>query len=224
MSRFITNLTVLLSIMLLVTAVGCNDQKEQLKTAEEEAQAAAERINELQRLLDLAKNDLILSEDEALALRTERDKLAAELANSGTDDGWKRVPGGAMISIEGNVLFDSGEPTLRATAKTTLDQIASAIEGEFAGHDIYVFGHTDDQPIRKSGWEDNYELSCQRALSVVRYLRDAGASQYLAACGWGQYRPVADNANAPNRQANRRVEIFALTPRAVSGSASAARR
>ena len=92
----------------------------------------------------------------------------------------------------------------------------------FADHDIYVFGHTDNVPIRESGWKDNYELSCQRALSVVRQLQASCVMQFVAACGWGEHRHVADNASNATRQANRRVEIFALAPQAGAGTAHAA--
>ena len=104
----------------------------------------------------------------------------------------------------------SSSSSLKSSGRRTLDKVASAINEKFPDYDIYVFGHTDNQPIRKSKWADNDELSCQRALSVVRYLRKTGVSPDMCAGGWGEHRPVADNNSAKARQSNRRVQIFAM--------------
>ncbi len=118
-----------------------------------------------------------------------------------------------MIAIPGNVLFAPGKATLRKSGKTALESVASAIRGQYGGKDIFVFGHTDDQPIKKSGWKDNFELSSERALSVVRHLKDRGITpSSLVACGAGEYRPRVPNTSDSNRSQNRRVEIFAVDP------------
>lgn len=222
MSRLVWNLTKLLSLTLMVAAVGCNKPTEG-PTTEEQAQAAADRINDLKNLYEQENLARIAAEDEAERLRAERDKLAAQLANmpEAQPGQWMSINGGAMISIEGTVLFDSGKNTLKATGKQTLNDVARVLRDKYPDHDIYVFGHTDSQPILKSGWKDNYELSCERALSVVRHFKGRGLGQFVAACGWGQYRPADDNASTTGRQANRRVEVFALAPeKPISGSAS----
>ena len=87
----------------------------------------------------------------------------------------------------------------------------STIQGEYSDKDIFVFGHTDNQPIKKSGWHDNWQLSTQRALAVVRYLQTRGVDvSRLAAAGCGEYRPRAANDTASNRAQNRRVSIFVV--------------
>ncbi|HRX87797.1 MAG TPA: OmpA family protein, partial [Phycisphaerae bacterium] len=56
-----------------------------------------------------------------------------------------------------------------------------------------------------------YELSAERALAVVRWLKERGVSpSRLVACGVGEYRPRVPNTSRDNRAKNRRVEIFAL--------------
>jgi len=213
MSRHFQNVVTVLCLFLLAVAVGCNDQNKNLADQDQDAQSAADRIAELESQLDQSARDLAAAQDEVLALRTERDSLKDQLAKAGqgaTADGWKSVPGGAMISISGKMLFDSGKATLKSSAKKLLDQIAGTIRQNYPNHDIYIFGHTDNEPIRVSGWKDNDELSCQRALSVLRYLRGLGVSQSLCACGWGEQRPVDQSDSAAGRQKNRRVEIFAM--------------
>ena len=78
-----------------------------------------------------------------------------------------------------------------------------------------IEGHTDNQPIKYSGWKSNWELSAHRALSVLHHLKDTGiAPERLSAIGYGEYRPVASNQSTQGQQLNRRVEIVIL-PRLV---------
>ena len=96
-----------------------------------------------------------------------------------------------MINIEGEVLFRSGKAALRPEARSTLDAIARTLNGEYGDRDVLVYGHTDAQPIKKSRWKDNLELSAQRALSVVRYLQTRSvAPRRLVAGGCGENRPA----------------------------------
>jgi chemotaxis protein MotB len=151
-----------------------------------------------------------LSEIDAL-----NSQLAARPEPQEAATGWTAVPGGAMIAIEGQVLFEPGKITLRDEARAMLDAVRSTLEGEYSNKDVLVFGHTDDRPIKKSGWADNYQLSTERALAVVRYLSGQGVSaKRLVACGCGEHRPRAANTSQANRAMNRRVEIYALDPQA----------
>ena len=199
---------------------GCNNEMK----AKDAHIALIEDTNQ-QLTNDLAatrrENEAMLRErDEmnasVLAFRGQVDDLNQQLASQPEPietEGWQAVPGGAMIAIEGSVLFASGKQVLRNVGKSTLDAIAGTINSNYSGKDILVFGHTDDRPIRKSGWKDNYELSAQRALSVVRHLRDHGVRPAsLVACGAGQHRPRVPNTSDTNRAKNRRVEIFAIDP------------
>ena len=222
MSRLIPNLTLLLSLTLLMAAVGCEDPNAGLGDQDQAALNAADRIAELEEHLNQADRDLAAERERNLALQNQINQLNDKLAQGGAADGWTTIPGGAMISIEGTVLFDSGKAALKSGARGTLGGVAQTIVDRYPGHDIYVFGHTDNEPIQVSGWKDNYELSCQRALSVLRHLRSAGVSQDIAACGWGEDRPATDNRNASAKQVNRRVEIFAMARknRAVADAAT----
>jgi len=209
MSVLIRTSSLVVSVAVLIAAAGCEQQKKDFGP-EQAATGAADRIAELQEALDRCEQDRAAAEDRALALQTENERLKAEASKSQPAEGWTSVPGGSMISIEGTVLFDSGKATLKSGAKAVLDRVAQTILSQYADYDIYIFGHTDNEPIKVSGWKDNYELSCQRALTVLRYLRRKGVGPNIAACGWGEDRPVTDNKTASGRQRNRRVEIFAM--------------
>jgi flagellar motor protein MotB len=89
---------------------------------------------------------------------------------------------------------------------------------------LMVSGFTDDRAVRggSRAFEDNLELSAQRALTVTRALIDAGlpASQVFAAA-FGAEQPVASNADAEGRARNRRVEM-APVPMTANATAHAA--
>ena len=198
----------------LLAVAGCSGQKNM-------SQLEAEN-QKLRGDLNRAEGDLasLLKERELLnsrlrGMQNEIDGMRAEIAGRPVVEqappGWTAVPGGGMISIEENILFSPGKAVLREEAKRTLDGIVSTLGGEYGEKDIMVFGHTDDRPIKKSGWHDNFELSAQRGLAVVRYLKEHGVNpDRLVAAGCGEFRPRVPNNSEPNRLSNRRVEIFAI--------------
>lgn len=183
-----------------------------------------ERLNMMGSDLDMVTRDrdtlgsqLDQSALDLAAMQANLDILQGDLdarpIPQDTAPGWTPVPGGAMIAIESGLLFAPGKGVIRKEARRTLDAVVSAVQGEYAEKDILVIGHTDDVPIKKSGWTDNYQLSTERALAVVRFLKDHGVSaKRLIAAGCGEHRPRGPNSSDANRAANRRVEILATTP------------
>ena len=86
------------------------------------------------------------------------------------------------------------------------DQIAGVIKPQYASNVIRVVGHTDTDPIKKSKWEDNLQLSMERSASVHRYLQTRGIRpQLMEAVGNGQWHPKQTKATS------RRVEIVVVT-------------
>jgi chemotaxis protein MotB len=119
------------------------------------------------------------------------------------------------------VLFETGAAELSpqglreiAGLADLLREISQEIPAEIDWI-LRVDGHTDNIPIVTSTqFANNWELSQARALSVVLYLNeqlDIPAHRLLAA-GFGEHRPIASNATAAGRAANRRIE-FKLTER-----------
>lgn len=198
-----------------VLSAGCQDpNKERIALLEEENARLLDDSNAAQDELAAIKADLGRCQEDLLAARHDTDALRGRLAEQPeVPQGWQAIPGGAMIAIPGSVLFDSGKAALRSGANSTLNSIVSTIQSTYPDKEILVYGHTDDEPISKSKWTDNFELSAQRALSVVRALEQDGiSSDRLVAAGCGEHRPVVPNSSATNRQKNRRVEIYAMDP------------
>ena len=81
------------------------------------------------------------------------------------------------LQISSDVLFDSGKAALKPAAKKTLDKVAAIIKKEYAGNKLRVEGHTDPNPVAKSGWDDNWDLGAARARAVLLYLESKGISR-----------------------------------------------
>jgi outer membrane protein OmpA-like peptidoglycan-associated protein len=101
------------------------------------------------------------------------------------------------------ILFDTDSARLRAESLPTLDEVIRVLAGE-PSWSVLIEGHTDST----STAAHNQALSEQRAKSVLTYLTEKGvAASRLSAVGFGQSRPVADNATELGRAQNRRVEL-----------------
>lgn len=119
---------------------------------------------------------------------------------------------GLVITFVSEVLFASGKADLRADSLSKLEKVASVLTTTVSDLDVGIEGHTDNVPIKHSGWKSNWELSTARALSVLHHLEDKEGIDpiRLSATGYGEFRPVASNATAEGKQKNRRVEIVIL--------------
>ncbi len=122
------------------------------------------------------------------------------------------------IGISGSVLFALNSAELQPEGRQLLKTLAGPLGVYLAAREeaLMVSGFTDDRQIREGGgtkFADNWELSAQRALTVMRALIDDGlpASAVFAAA-FGAEQPVASNADAAGRALNRRVEM-SPTPR-----------
>ena len=122
------------------------------------------------------------------------------------------------IGISGSVLFPHNSDELRPEGRKLLKGLVQPLRNYLEGCDevLMVSGFTDDRPIQQGNrrFDDNLELSAQRALTVTRALIAEGMpASRLFAAAFGAEQPVASNANEPGRALNRRVEV-APVPRA----------
>lgn len=117
-----------------------------------------------------------------------------------TQDGFKAV-------VPNPVLFASGDASLGEKIYPILDGIIRIAAEDHLS--IQVEGHTDNLPIHTAKFPSNWELSTMRAVNILRYLQLNGLPPgRLAAIGFAEYRPVADNDSPEGRQKNRRIEIL----------------
>jgi chemotaxis protein MotB len=119
---------------------------------------------------------------------------------------------GLVITVVGDLVFDSGKAKIRPEAYDVLDKVARVLKENMADYYVGIEGHTDNIPIARSGWKSNWELSSARALAVLHYLEkeEKISPERLSAIGYGEFQPVASNDTKDGRQANRRVEIVIM--------------
>lgn len=121
-----------------------------------------------------------------------------------------------VISLPGDVLFDSGHETLKKDGKDILLKVAGIIKADpqLVSRDYEVAGHTDNQPLAHGPFKDNWGLSLMRAREVLVFLIDPAQGGlpvvHWSAAGFADSNPVADNGTPDGRQKNRRCELIVL--------------
>jgi len=167
------------------------------------------------------KNELSDLEREKSDLERAKSELEKRLSNEIDDKEVKveMLERGLVITFVAEVLFDSGKADLRKDSNEKLDKVARVLNTTVKDLNVGIEGHTDNVPIKHSGWKSNWELSTARALSVLHMLvNDMEVDPTrLSATGFGEYKPVASNTTKEDRQKNRRVEIVILPETTVEG-------
>lgn len=139
------------------------------------------------------------SRQDAMDSRERADSLEEELAGLRL----QKTERGLVLTL-GDVLFDSGEATLKSGAYGTMDRLAAALRDK-SDRSVAIEGHTDN--VGSDGM--NQALSERRAQSVQMALMQRGVgSNQVSALGKGESFPVASNDDASGRQQNRRVELI----------------
>ncbi len=124
------------------------------------------------------------------------------------------VRGSAVyVSIADKLLFQTGSSQISRKANIVLQKVATVIN-DHKQVNVLVEGHTDNVPINNNIYRDNWDLSVQRATSVIRILQQEYQvdPSRLTAAGRSSYTPVSDNDTTIGRSKNRRTEII-LTPK-----------
>ena len=187
-----------------------------------------QRIEELSALLaekdQQAKDDQIAianlgkSLNNALASRVQelqqfRSEFFGRLRDvlKGRDD--VQIVGDRFV-FQSEVLFAPGQADIAATGQQQLSQLAVALADIAAkipddiNWVLQVDGHTDNLPVRAGRYADNWDLSTERALSVVRFLVSQGVpAARLAATGYGEFQPLTSGDTVEDRRLNRRIEL-----------------
>jgi chemotaxis protein MotB len=108
------------------------------------------------------------------------------------------------------VTFGPGKAQLTKAGMGALTALATRVAQDTPGAAVIsVEGHTDSDPIRRSGFSSNRELSLARALAVHGFLVAEGGlpDERFVVMGYGPHRPLEANSSASGKARNRRVEI-----------------
>jgi flagellar motor protein MotB len=111
------------------------------------------------------------------------------------------------VRLSGELVFTPGSARITREGRHLLSEVAKVLK-ESASKRIEVAGHSDSQPIGKK-YEDNWQLSAERARRVVAYLHDQGVTgKHMIASGYADTDPVDPASSEEAYRKNRRVEIF----------------
>ena len=185
---------------------------------DKEAQAARDKIA-IASLGKSLNNALATRVQELQRFRSEFFGRLSEVLEGRED---VQIVGDRFV-FQSEVLFAQGQAAIGPEGQTqlaelavVLNQIAADIPADI-NWVLQVEGHTDDIPVRAGRFTDNWDLSTERALEVVRFLAERGLdANRLAAAGYGEFQPLDPSGNGAARRRNRRIEIK-LTQR-ISGT------
>lgn len=108
-----------------------------------------------------------------------------------------------VVKFNSAILFDTGKTDLKPQSQKDLADFAVVLK-KYPDTDLIIEGHTDST----GGTEMNQKLSEARAHAVVAYLESQGVQgARMKGVGFGETRPVADNASDAGRAQNRRVQV-----------------
>ena len=186
----------LTQLQTLLSAYKAKDKKENIKTlnlGKDVNSALARRVEELEKF----KSDFFGRVRELIKGRKEI-----------------RVVGDRFV-FQSEVLFSLGSDELGAEGQVEMKKLAATlmeIEKSLPTDIDWILqieGHTDSLPVKKGQtYQDNWELSTKRALSVLRFLIKQGiAPSRLSASGYGSFQPIDKKNTQSARMKNRRIEM-----------------
>jgi len=189
--------TMTLALVAVLAAAGCNkglikEQKAQIADLESRNHALEGELEEQQKMTQDLNTQLADLQTQQKVLIEEKDGLT-------------------QITLDGSASFNSADTTLTHDGKETVDRIWSVLQN-YPDRRILIEGHADNRPIGANArqyYASNWELSSARAHSVLHYVENKYGTEpeRLAAVGYGEFAPVADNETREGRAQNRRVVI-----------------
>ena len=212
MNKLRTLRTALTCLPLLVFA-SCASQKT-LKQYQDEVRTLREERTQLKK-----ENRDLRSQNEQyetqLAEASMKPAATAPIADNpeldalGIEYGRDRF-GNTVISIQSEITFSAGKAEITKKGEEALRAVARELKDKHPNGRYWIEGHTDADPIKKSKWESNRELSVARAMAVLSYLVEECEvpDGSCVVAGHGQYDPKAGNNDAAGKARNRRVDII----------------
>jgi len=212
MNKLRTLRSALTCLPLLVFA-SCASQKT-LKQYQDEVRTLREERSQLKKENRDLRSQAELYETQ-LAEASMKPQAATPIADNpvldelGIEYGRDRF-GNTVISIPSEVTFSSGKADITKNGESALRAVARVLKEDHPSGRYWIEGHTDTDPIKKSKWESNRELSVARAMAVLSYLVEECEvpDSNCVVAGHGQYDPKAEGGDAGSKARNRRVDII----------------
>ena len=205
-----TRLISLLALVAATTLVGCKNNQQTVDELTTENESLRKQLDDRNAALESAERE----RQAAIARADDADKSKGTAGAAAGDKNFAGIDGVSAsqignelhVSIEGDVLFDSGKAGLKETAKKSLDKVAAILKEKYPGKFIRVAGFTDTDPIKKSAFKNNYYLGFDRAYSVREYIITKGLDgKVISLSSFGPDVPLKTKAQS------RRVEVIVVS-------------
>jgi flagellar motor protein MotB len=233
--RAIPRALVMVAVAALLQTTGCRSSTDRMRVLEAE-KADAERRNQLAKQKEAElRAQMVKAEGDAESQKARSEALEARLALAQTKDTTpgaaskvdvntlrrqlegsgvtvvEREDGGATLILSSDITFNPGQADLNGKAEASLGKVVRTLKEMKGVGRIRVEGHTDSDPIKKSGFKSNEDLSLARANTVEHFLVAKGIDgSILEVAGYGAEKPAASNATPAGKARNRRVEIVVV--------------
>ncbi len=198
-----------------------NKARKGAQAAKDDATRARGKAEQVQEELDalakeLRERELLRKEElQRLVTRLGEQGLAVELDET---NGILRLPEELLFRTSEAKLQPAGEGAIALLAKEMLPVARKGCgDSPLKWEAIYIEGHTDNVPIKTAEFPSNWQLSSSRAISTfnalilsqpdLQTLHNHQQKAVMGISGYGEQRPVADNATDEGRQKNRRIDI-----------------
>ncbi|MEE8156278.1 MAG: OmpA family protein [Phycisphaerales bacterium] len=198
----------------VVLVSGCTaDLTEQNALLAEENENLRAQLSSRNGALTDAQQDLRERQSQIAQLRRELNEAERSRGPSPAVTGFENITGVSAtfsngeitVTVQSDVLFDSGKTSLKNTAKQSLQAVASVLNSSYGSRPVRIEGYTDTDPIRKSGHKSNYHLGFERAYAVRDFLISKNVNaKRISLASFGPDRPLGSKANS------RRVEIIVV--------------
>jgi chemotaxis protein MotB len=186
-----------LALVAVLAAAGCNkglikQQKAEIADLQTQNSQLTGELEEQKKMTDDLNTQLADLQSQQKVLVEEKDGLT-------------------QITLDGAAAFGSASSSLTRDGKEAVDRIWSVLQN-YPDRRILIEGHTDNRRIgsnMRTTYPSNWELSSARAHAVLHYVENKYAPEpdRLAAVGYGEFNPIADNDTSEGRAQNRRVVI-----------------
>lgn len=193
------------------------DREDKVATLQSEVKDREAKVSKLQNDLNAREQrvkelEKLIAQKEA-SVKAMKDKISKALLGFNKDELTVNIEDGKIhVSLEEQLLFQSGSYKLDTKGEQALQKLAEALSNNSDDFSVMVEGHTDDVPYNGSGViKDNWDLSVLRATSIVKVLvKNKLDPKKVIASGRGEFLPKVAGTTKEERAKNRRIEIIII--------------
>lgn len=177
-------------------------------------QQVEQQLNQTESRVTQVEKDAAEKKKELDAMNRELQAAFAEIntAVSSTDAKVKEMANALYLDLADTVKFRTASASVRANDQEAVERIATLLKDHPNLH-LVIEGNADKRGINNDDFADNWELSSQRAVNVVRRLVALGVNpEQLTAAGRAEFNPaVTDDPDSKETLAkNRRIELMVV--------------